>query len=320
MTRMGVYSSAFAVDPQSSSAVSSYSHPSKANWITSHAIVTELSIAEVERLWLRFQQMGCNADGILTPDVINSPALSSDVFVKNILKYFKNQNGLISFETFLKALKWCETQELREKARGIFQMLNNGNPIPKDLFEKIMSRVYPNYSQDEVKRVSEMFFKMVDKRKRGQLEENDFVQAVLGLPSDPLNNILNFHILPETMREKVHQSLPEFSSRQANPGGNTSYRYNPTPGYEGQIPSDGILREIAEKIHRKDWDLLANSLGFLASDVENYRLENPASSQQQVFAMLKDWRAKEGRQAQSHILERALRNNGMTEASLLLAP
>ena len=38
-----------------------------------------------------------------------------------ILKYFKNQNGSVTFETFLRALKWCETQELREKARGRIQ-------------------------------------------------------------------------------------------------------------------------------------------------------------------------------------------------------
>ena len=34
------------------------------------------------------------------------------------MKYFKNQDGAISFETFLRALKWCESQEVREKARG----------------------------------------------------------------------------------------------------------------------------------------------------------------------------------------------------------
>ena len=47
-------------------------------------LLVSVSIAEVERLWLRFQQMGCNADGVLTSDVINTPALSSDVFIKNV--------------------------------------------------------------------------------------------------------------------------------------------------------------------------------------------------------------------------------------------
>ena len=60
-----------------------------------------------------------------------------------------------------------------------------------------------------MKRVTESFFKTVDKRKRGQLEENDFVQTVMSLPRDSVTNILNFHILPESMRENVHQNLPE---------------------------------------------------------------------------------------------------------------
>ncbi|XP_076458628.1 uncharacterized protein LOC143292324 [Babylonia areolata] len=471
---MGVYSSSFVVSPQDSNAVSSYSHPSKPNWITAHAISTELSIAEVERLWLRFQQMGCDSDGVLTPDVINSAALSSDVFMKNIMKYFKSRDGSISFESFMRALKWCETQELRDKARGIFQMLNNGNPIPKDLFGKIMSRVYPNDRPEEVKRVTESFFKTVDKRRKGQLEENDFVETVMALPYESVNSILNFHILPESMRENVHRSLPEFSNPQSNPGGyggsggggfnrpvvvsaettsgviispgvvppdgglgsscnrdesggivqntfkhfqmslgiveneevkrvtesffktvdkrrkgqleendfvetvmalpyesvNSILNFHILPesmrenvhrslpefsnpqsnpgGYGGsggggggggyyspaaarmsadraadpgsQVPSDGILREIAEKVHRRDWDLLANALGFLSEDVDNYRMQYPSSGSQQVFEMLKDWRQREGRQAESHVLERALRDNGMTDASLLLAP
>ena len=38
---MGAYSSSFITDPKSSVAVASFSHPSKPNWITAHAIATE---------------------------------------------------------------------------------------------------------------------------------------------------------------------------------------------------------------------------------------------------------------------------------------
>ncbi|KAL8568866.1 hypothetical protein ACOMHN_009686 [Nucella lapillus] len=132
------------------------------------------------------------------------------------------------------------------------------------------------------------------------------------------------------MRENVHRSLPEFSNPQSNRGGHGEGGggggYSPArmsmdqADLGSQIPSDGILREIAEKVHRRDWDLLANSLGILYEDVENYRMEYPSSSSQQVFEMLKDWRQREGRQAQTRVLEKALRDNGMTDASLLLAP
>ena len=82
----------------------------------------------------------------------------------------------------------------------------------------------------------------------------------------------------------------QFSSQQGNRGRYTP-NYSPAPMQMrppsmdtsgSQIPSDGILKEIAEKVHRRDWDLLANSLGFLAEDVDNYRLENPTSGSQQV--------------------------------------
>ena len=86
----------------------------------------------------------------------------------------------------------------------------------------------------------------------------------------------------------------QFSSQQGHGRGFTP-NYSPAPvqmrppsmdTIGAQIPSDGILREIAEKVHRRDWDILANSLGFLAEDVENYRLENPSSGSQQVGCLL----------------------------------
>ena len=33
--------------------------------------------------------------------------------------------------------------ELHFLSTGMFQMLNNGNPIPRDIFQKILRRIYP---------------------------------------------------------------------------------------------------------------------------------------------------------------------------------
>jgi len=44
-----------------------------------------VSIAEVERLWERFQQLGCNADGELTDATINKAEYSQDIFMKNVI-------------------------------------------------------------------------------------------------------------------------------------------------------------------------------------------------------------------------------------------
>ena len=58
------------------------------NYISAFNSIHSVSIAEVERLWLRFEQMGASKDGLLTPQVLASPALSSDVFVKNVSIFF----------------------------------------------------------------------------------------------------------------------------------------------------------------------------------------------------------------------------------------
>ena len=55
-----------------------------------------------------------------------------------------------------------------------------------------------------------------------------------------------------------------------------------TPGRAKRIPTDGALREIADKIHKKDWQRVANKLGFFADDVDEIRESYPNSTVQQV--------------------------------------
>jgi len=43
-----------------------------------------VAIVEVDRLWIRFQQLGCNANGVLDREVLRRPPASSDIFAKNV--------------------------------------------------------------------------------------------------------------------------------------------------------------------------------------------------------------------------------------------
>ena len=43
-----------------------------------------VTIVEVERLWLRFQQLGCDKDGTLTTDALQQPGMVDDVFMRNV--------------------------------------------------------------------------------------------------------------------------------------------------------------------------------------------------------------------------------------------
>lgn len=317
---MGQYASNFLVPEDE--AVSKVTHPSKPNWITSHAIAAELSIAEVERLWVRFQQMGCNEDGDLTEEAIRKSSYSTDVFVRNILRKFEAASTKkITFENFLRALRWVEGAELEEKVRGIFYLLNNGNPVNTDLMTKILERVYPDDKGEPVKRIVTLFFQRMDKRNKGEINEDEFTQGVMSLPTSVLEGILQFQVLPDEMKERLHQNLKEFRTESAiaTGWGSTSARAQSrlTPGRAKQVPSDSALRAVAEKIHRKDWPRVANKLDFYGEDTED--IQNAYSgSQQQAYQMLKQWKERDGKMAYNEILEKALYDCNMKDAAAVL--
>lgn len=41
----------------------------------------------------------------------------------------------------------------------------------------------------------------------------------------------------------------------------------PAPSISRQIPTDNILKEISEKIYKRDWQLVANRLGLTGADI-----------------------------------------------------
>ena len=46
-----------------------------------------VAIVEVERLWFRFHQLGCNEEGILTAEIFRDPVIAQDVFMKNVISF-----------------------------------------------------------------------------------------------------------------------------------------------------------------------------------------------------------------------------------------
>lgn len=314
---MGQYASNFLV-PEAE-AINKGTHPSKPNWITSHAIAAELSIAEVERLWVRFQQMGCNDDGDLTEDAMKKASYNSDVFMRNILRKFQAASvRKITFENFLRALKWVEQAEIEDKVRGIFYLLNNGNPVDPDLMTKILERVYPDDKGEPVKRIVALFFQKMDKNNKGQINEESFVQGVMTLPPSVLENVLQFQILPEEMKERLHKNLLEFRTESAGWASTARTPSRLTPRGARKVPSDMALQDVAEKIHRKDWPRVANKLGMFADDVEEIQKEYSNSSKQQAYQMLKQWRERDGSMAYNETLEKALYECNLRDAAAAL--
>lgn len=122
-------------------------NPSNANWITVHAKTSGLSMAEVARLWMRFQQLGCNAKGVITDEQIrmrNSP-IAEDPFLRNIMTKIKDQpgpEGKVTFISYINLMYWIETATKEEKLRAVFSVLNNGNPLSDVLIKQVLSKVF----------------------------------------------------------------------------------------------------------------------------------------------------------------------------------
>lgn len=312
---MGAFTSQIIV-PETK-ACTKHTDPKKPNWITIHAVATELSIAEVERLWLRFKQLGCSDKGELSDEAFAQHPVYQDAFSRNIMKKFINlRTKTISFENFLRGLKWCETSNTEDKLRGIFRMLNNGNNLPKDIFRKIIERVYIQpEDKGNIDRVVNTLYQFMDPDNTGTVNEENFLNGCLKLPQPLLEEALNFELLPSHMRQELHNKLPEFSSTgptpapRSNVGGSVA---------GGAIPDDKTLQKIAVKVYNKDWARLANKLDFEFEDIEEFKSQNN-DKRSQVYTMLKRWKSREGSLAKSSVLAQALRECRMDDAAALLS-
>lgn len=91
-----------------------------------------------------------------------------------------------------------------------------------------------------------------------------------------------------------------------------------TPRRAKTIPPDMALREVADKIWKKDWARVANKLGFFSQDVEDIQSAYPNNPQHQVYQMLKQWRERDGEEAYAEVLEQALLDCGMTDAAIVM--
>eukprot|EP00058_Branchiostoma_floridae_P028196 XP_002613687.1 hypothetical protein BRAFLDRAFT_107097 [Branchiostoma floridae] len=112
---MGAYASSFQGD--AGSLVGELTDPNQPNWITAHAEACALDIPEVERLWQRFQQLGCDSTGVLAQN--QALQLTQDVFIKQSLRQVpRDENGGITFQTYCNAAKWMSIAEVEDKLRG----------------------------------------------------------------------------------------------------------------------------------------------------------------------------------------------------------
>jgi len=185
--------------------VLSFTNPNKPDWIVKHAEVTNLALVEVERLWKRFQQLGCDSSGALGPDVLTRSPASNDVFAKNVLGSLLGSKKRITFYTFLNVMKWAEERPAEDKLKAVFGLLNYGDPVSKDQMFKVLKRTYPYDTEESVRHTTEAFMKELDTRNEGRVTEAQFVEGALKLPADRLRSLLSFHIVPNNITREAQK-------------------------------------------------------------------------------------------------------------------
>ncbi|XP_060071342.1 uncharacterized protein LOC132551246 [Ylistrum balloti] len=300
--------------------------PTDANWITTHAIATELSIAETERLWFRFRQLGCNKDGVITDSIVQG--IKHDAFVKGILKMFLSSKKKLTFENFLRGMKWCEAGDTDTKLRAIFNLLGSAKNVTRANFIKVLELVYNNPEDKKaIPGIADVVFQQMDSDKNGNFSEKEFIDGIKrAIPEELLQQVLEFEVLPNYMRERLYEDLPEFQMDVTLPSGETSAAPSPSPStFIGRpstaraTPSDRTIRHLTDKIYTKDLERLSNKLGLTKEDHDELKNKSRDNKHLATLILVK-YREKSGGQTNSRELERALRDAGMIEASQLLAP
>ncbi|XP_039260657.1 uncharacterized protein LOC120336927 [Styela clava] len=193
---MGAYSSAFV--PEESSLVSSAIKPSGPEWIVAHVNTCGVPVLKVQRCWHRFLQMGADRNGTLTPKAkIHS---SANRFVKQIIQLLpRNERGVVTFQVFLNACVWFEAAQAETKIKVIFYLMNRGQPVDANLFNRVIGHLYPGVSQTQLRELAESTVKQIDRKNQDKFDEEDFLKWVMEKPDDEMNNLLAFDILPPTL-------------------------------------------------------------------------------------------------------------------------
>lgn len=87
-----------------------------------------------------------------------------------------------------------------------------------------------------------------------------------------------------------------------------------------QIPTSAQLDVVAGYIHRRDFRLVGNKLGFFESDMNHMENMYPGDKRQQVTFLLHEWRKREGARAYVISLQRALQEANMGDVAVALQP
>ncbi|XP_044135623.1 uncharacterized protein LOC122927648 [Bufo gargarizans] len=267
--------------------------PSQSNWITAHAEICKMSIPEVQRCWSRFLMLDPDHNG----NVKRSTFWTKDELVKKLCQQIPIVNDeVITFQAYCSAVSWLSSAPQDSKIRGFFQTLTSST-MTKESLKVLLSNLYPSEESKEIDDLCHLLLFEIDKKNKGEIDEDQFVSWVHSMPREQITSILNFPILP---LEVTTASERELSSVPVNIDLEDKWRIR-----------DDQLQHVASLMDRRkrDWRLLANNLGFLEKDCIFFE-QNNSMNRDKILDMLQVWRSSLGKQAQAQSLQKALKHTG----------
>lgn len=249
-------------------------------------------VAEVERLWTRFQQLGLNDAQTLPSETFQRHPYTADPFVRQIWKTFpRDENGNVTFPSFIGVLMWWKTAPLDQKLAGIFKLLNKSQPLDVAVLQQIVMKLDSSLDEETAKSKAELLVKTIDDKDQGYIDVDQWVKWVSQLPEDEITKLTKFTILPAEMDRQT----PNSRARSEN---------------QSAISSE-FLVDIASRIGEKDWIPLARELGFTKQEIRDVKKKYPHRSREQVYQVLLLWREKMGQEATVASLELLLSRSGV---------
>ncbi|XP_074607246.1 uncharacterized protein LOC141860139 [Acropora palmata] len=253
-------------------------------------------VTEIERLWLRFQQLGVNDEGMLPlPAMLQHPSFKSDPFARVIWDTFpRDENGNIEFHSFAGVLRWWALVPLEEKLESIFMLLTRSEPLDVHGLKRIIMKLDNSVNDETAQSKAELLIQTMDDKDQGFIDADQWLKWISQLPENEVAKLTNFAILPEI--SEIDAQLPKSSRSDLE---------------NGPVVSDELLVEIAGKIGERDWASLAHELGFTKQEIRDIKVNYPHSSQEQVYQVLMQWKQKAGDKARQGKLEHSLRKTGL---------
>ncbi|KAM4807875.1 uncharacterized protein WCC33_000569 [Rhinophrynus dorsalis] len=288
---MGIYASTFH-DSRGKIILES-TDPSQPNWITAHAETCKMSIPEVQRCWNRFLMLNPDSNG----NIKQSCFSFKDAFIKQLLEQIPLMNNeFITFQTYCSAVSWLAKAPLESKLRGLYQTLTS-SLLTKEHLHYFLHKLYPKEGSKYIDDLSYLLFSEIDKSSKGVIDEDQFVSWFQTLPQAHLIKLLNFPIIPPDL-----ESTRELGSFSAPTTQDEDDRW--------RLRDDQLQYvAIAMAKRKRDWTLLANKLGFLEKESIFFEKSHP-EVKDQILDMLQMWKDTLGKQAQSQMLQDALKKTG----------